>query len=406
MQIKSQDKRVNNKLKTIRRVSAVMKKQADATAKYMPQAMGGDIEVESEMDRTFKMSQKRMETEVDLGTRKKLFNFDLPGGHFNLTPSKNGRHMLMTGNGGQASVIDRHTMLPTCDVTVGEPIVASTFLHDHSLFACAQRKYVYIYSSKSGEEVHCLRDHTAVTHMDYLPYHYLMVSCGEQGNLRYMDTSTGTLIAKHSTKQGACQALKQNSQTGVVTLGHTSGTVTMWTPTMGEAAVKMLCHYGSVSAVAPRGEYGLITSGQDLKIKVWDLRKPQQEVSKFSCVGRAASCIDISDTGKVAVGMGSRVLVWKDDVFKSGTKHPLYLSHSLPGDMVNSLKFCPFEDLLLMGSGAGIRSLLVPGSGSAEVDSFAGNPFQTLKQRREAEVRGILEKLKPDMIRPPRLVST
>ena len=403
---KSKDKRVNSKLKSIRRVSSVMKRQMDATAKYIPKALGGDIEVESEMDRTFSMSQKKMESQVDFGTKKKLFDFKLPGGPFTLNPSKNGRHILMTGNGGQASVIDRHSMVSTCDFTVGEPIVTSTFLHDHSLFACAQRKYVYIYSSRSGEEVHCLRDHTAITHMDYLPFHYLLVSCGEQGNLRYMDTSTGSLVAKHNTKQGACQALKHNTQTGIVTLGHTSGTVTLWTPNSSEAAVKMLCHYGPVSAVAPRGEYGLVTSGQDLKVKVWDLRKPDTEVTRLSCQGSAPSSISISDTGKMAVGMGSRVMVWGDDVFKTSTKNPLYLSHSLPGDRVNTLRFCPFEDLLLMGSESGVCSLLVPGSGSADVDSFAANPFQTLKQRREAEVRGILEKLKPDMIRAPRLVSS
>jgi len=404
MQVKSKDKRVNSKLKTIRRVATVMKKQSEATAKFVPQASAGDIVPESEMDRTFKMSQKRMETEVDLGTRKKLFNFTLPGGPFTLTPSKNGRHLLMTGNGGQASVIDRHTMQATCDFTVGEPIVTSTILHDHSLFAAAHRKYLYVYSSRSGEEVHCLRDHTAVKHMDYLPYHYLLVSSGEQGILRYLDTATGTLIAKHQTKMGACQALRQNSQTGVVSMGHTSGTVSLWTPNMGEAAVKMLCHYGPVSAVAPRGEFGLVTAGHDLKWKIWDLRKADTEVSKFACIGRAPSSIDISDTGKVAVGMGSRVVVWKEVVFKAATSSSMYISHQLPGDSVHALRFCPYEDLLLLGSNAGIRSLLVPGSGSAELDSFAANPFQTVKQRREAEVRGILEKLKPDMIRPPRLV--
>jgi hypothetical protein len=44
---------------------------------------------------------------------------------------------------------------------------------------------------------------------------------------------------------------------------------------------------------------------------------------------------------------------------------------------------------------------LVPGAGSGDFDSFISNPFETSNQRRESEVRALLDKLRPDMITLP-----
>ena len=52
--------------------------------------------------------------------------------------------------------------------------------------------------------------------------------------------------------------------------------------------------------------------------------------------------------------------VWRD-VFMNGTEQRLpYLKYQLLGN-VHSLRFCPFEDCLGIGHGAGFTSIIVPG---------------------------------------------
>ncbi len=58
-----------------------------------------------------------------------------------------------------------------------------TFLHNELFYAAAQKKYAYIYD-KRGMEVHCLRDHTAPSRLEFLPHHFLLASIGEPGRER------------------------------------------------------------------------------------------------------------------------------------------------------------------------------------------------------------------------------
>jgi hypothetical protein len=55
------------------------------------------------------------------------------------------------------------------------PDLSISWLHNETLLAAAQKKYVYIYDNR-GLEIHRLKNHIEVNKLDFLPYHYLLAS--------------------------------------------------------------------------------------------------------------------------------------------------------------------------------------------------------------------------------------
>lgn len=175
----------------------------------------------------------------------------------------------------------------------------------------------------------------------------------------------------------------------------------------------MLVHGQPCRAVAVdrSGNY-LATSSTDRTVKVWDLRT-YQPVCQYS-VGAGASQLQWSQRGLLATSFGNRVEVYKDPTKEAITKP--YMKHEV-ARQVSSLRFCPYEDVLGVGHAGGFSSMLVPGAGEPNFDALEANPFQvvyiikklllcvnlqllsqTVKQRREAEVKQLLDKVASKLI--------
>lgn len=89
-------------------------------------------------------------------------------------------------------------------------------------------------------------------------------------------------------------------------MGHSNGTVTLWSPNTPQPLVKMLCHRGPVkSMVIDREGHYMITGGVDSKVRVWDVRtyKSLGEIKHYS----PATTMCLSQRNVLAVGYGTKV---------------------------------------------------------------------------------------------------
>ncbi|KAK3110401.1 putative U3 small nucleolar RNA-associated protein 7 [Teratosphaeriaceae sp. CCFEE 6253] len=368
------DKKARGQLKALEeryKESALKAKEAE----ILLENESGFLEPEGELERTYKVRQDAIRNDVGVETAKEGFELKLGG----MGPGKLG-----------------------CELQLGETVRDAKWLHNNQYFAVAQKRHVYIYD-QHGVELHHLDQHIEVTHMEFLPYHFLLATVGKAGWLKWHDTSTGKLVAQTSTKQGTPTTLGQNPRNALLHVGHQNGTVSLWSPNTPTPLVQLLCHRGPVRSLAldREGRY-MVTAGQDAKMGVWDVRtwKPVHEYF----LRRPGASVAVSDRDLTAVGWGTQTTVWRDlftkhrrDVEQVKVQSP-YMAWGGEGQHIERVRWCPFEDVLGVGHDQGYSSLLVPGAGEPNFDALEVNPYENTKQRQEAEVQQLLNKLQPEMI--------
>ncbi|GME68157.1 unnamed protein product [[Candida] boidinii] len=399
---KTKDKKLNANMKNLHEKYRDAVKSSAATEYLLPEE-AGFLEAEG-MEKTYKFKQDEIKDAVDISTATKQFELKLPEfGPYDIDYSRNGRDLLIGGRKGHVASIDWRLGKVDCELHLNETVHAVKYLHNNQYFAVAQKKYTYIYD-KTGMELHRLNQHIDSTALDFLPYHFLLVSAGNTGFLKYHDVSTGELVAEHGTKLGPTQCMRQNPWNAVMHLGHSNGQVTLWSPSMSTPLVKIQACRGPVRSLAVNrdGRY-MVVSGADKTLKIWDIRT-WKELDSYHTPTQA-NTVDISDKGLVSVGWGPHVTVWKDTL-KTKQNSP-YMNHMLPSSQIETARFVPFEDILGLGHKKGMSSIIVPGSGEANYDALELNPYETTKQRQQTEVRSLLNKLQPDMITlDPNVIGT
>ncbi|KAK1761129.1 WD40-repeat-containing domain protein [Echria macrotheca] len=384
---------LENKYKT----AALKAKEAE----ILLENTSGFIEPETELERTYRVRQDDVEKDVGIDVAQKKFELKLENlGPYVCEYTRNGRDLLLAGRKGHVATMDWRDGKLGCELQLGETIRDARWLHNNQYFAVAQKKYVYIYDA-NGVELHCLKKHVEVSHMEFLPYHFLLATLGINGHLKYQDTSTGQLVAELPTKLGTPVSLTQNPFNAVLHVGHQNGTVSLWSPNVGEPLVKLLAHRGPVRSLAVdrEGRY-MVSAGQDNKMAVWDIRMFKEVNNYFT--RSPASSVAISDTGLTAVGWGTRTTVWKglfskDRAVQEKVQSP-YMTWGGDGKAIERVRWCPFEDILGIGHTEGFSSIIIPGAGEANFDALEVNPLETKKQRQEGEVKALLNKLQPEMI--------
>lgn len=169
------DKKLRRNLKTIEtkfQSAAVKAKDAEILLEHT----SGFLEPENELERTYRIRQSEIEDDVAVETAQKRFELKLDQlGPYVCEYTKNGRELLLAGRKGHVATMDWREGKLGCELQLGETVRDARWLHNSQYFAVAQKKYVYIYDS-NGVELHCLTKHREVTHMEFLPYHFLLAT--------------------------------------------------------------------------------------------------------------------------------------------------------------------------------------------------------------------------------------
>ncbi|KAI3340439.1 WD40-repeat-containing domain protein [Ustulina deusta] len=373
-------------------------------AEILLEGTSGYLEPETELERTYKVTQEEIQASVPIATAQKRFDLNLDQlGPYVFDYSRNGRDLLLGGRKGHIASMDWRQGKLNCEFQVNEIVRDVRYLHTNQYMAVAQKKNVYIYDG-SGVELHCLNQHREVSHLEFLPYHFLLVTLGVSGFLKYQDVSTGQLVSEIATKLGPPASLAQNPYNAVCFSGHNNGQIQLWSPncsTSNGPLVKLLAHRGPVRAMSidREGRY-MVSTGQDCQMAVWDIR--QFRVVNEYFTREPASSVAISDRGVTAVGWGTQTTMWQGLFTKHAAEQTKvqspYLAWGTEGRRVERVKWCPLEDVLGIGHDEGFSSIIVPGAGEPNMDVMEVNPFETVKERQNTEVRSLLNKLQPEMI--------
>uniref|UniRef100_A0A1I8N4Q7 BING4 C-terminal domain-containing protein n=1 Tax=Musca domestica TaxID=7370 RepID=A0A1I8N4Q7_MUSDO len=344
---------------------------------------------------TAEYRQEEIAANVDIQSASKLFKLNLEFGPYSMRYSRNGRHLLLGGRKGHVSSFDWVTKKMHCEMNVMEEVADVSYLHVHTMFACAQKDHVYIYDNQ-GTELHCIKRMYRVNRMEFLPYHFLLATGNKDGYLSWLDVSIGELVGNYGTKLGEIRIMRQNPSNGVLCLGGGKGVVSMWSPKVREPLAKLLCHPTPLSAltVDHKGQH-LITAGLDRKVKVWDIRSLNGPLAKYK-LRLPASQVEVSQKGVLAICQGNYCELYHNLIMGESASRPYLRQHC--GSFVHGMRFCPYEDILGVSTANGFQSLLVPGSGEPNYDALEDNPMQTKSQRREHEVHSLLEKIPAELI--------
>ena len=138
-----------------------------------------------------------------------------------------------------------------------------------------------------------------------------------------------------------------------------------------------------------RSKTKLYATTVDNKLKVFDLRnyfKPMQEIQTYYTDKIAVSTNDV-----VGLAMGSELAVLTRN--NSEIEQLIHVNSD-----IGSICFNPFEDIVTATTRNKYESFVTPNSSDTKYNADVISPYMTKNEKREVEVKKLLEKIPPEMI--------
>ncbi|ELQ75269.1 WD40-repeat-containing subunit of the 18S rRNA processing complex, partial [Trachipleistophora hominis] len=363
--------RITNKIKNKFKIAAEAQKENKMNALLQTQERGCIVLEDGEQYPTQKFIRKNVACSV----KEKAFSLDLEEDCWKSSYSLDGRHIILHSRSVVAA-FDCKTLNVFFERTLRN-IETSIFLHNEQYCAIASDT-LFIYN-KNGLEVHHLSHERNVRQMVYLPHHFLLVTLSDQPFIRYLDTSMGKEVAKLYIKEPSCGALSRRDD-GIVLVGGTRGVVRFFSPNAKEPLCSLLVNSSKISSIAVKKNNFVCSSLQGTNF--YDFRNLNEPVY------RLPKSENVSLSHVLAMSYKNRITT-----FLNGTEYVKETYQS-----INSIEFAPYEDILAVGTKNGLSHMIVPGAGDPNIDFYEDSPFLTKKQRREREIKKLMEKIPSSFI--------
>jgi U3 small nucleolar RNA-associated protein 7 len=173
--INTTDKKTKDKIYRTNKISKAINDDNKRNLKYLEQEGEGYLIPENENEKTLRVTQDYLKKNLPKYNTDNIFELGLESGPYSIDFSKNGTHLLLAGEKGHIAMMDWREKNLECEIQVSEKIRTACFLNNDTMFAVAQRKKLYIYD-RQGIELHNLDYHNYPKYLEYLPYHFLLVS--------------------------------------------------------------------------------------------------------------------------------------------------------------------------------------------------------------------------------------
>ena len=175
----SLDKKLNDKFNRLERINKEVVLDQRKSVQYLQQENNGYLEAD-EGEKTLKVTQDYFLENAPKFNKDNIFDLNLKFGPYSIDYTSNGKYLLLAGQKGHISMLDWRNKSLECEFHVREKVRSIKFLHNETLFAVAQRKKLFIYD-KQGIEIHSLDYHVDPKYLEYLNYHFLLVSGNKTG---------------------------------------------------------------------------------------------------------------------------------------------------------------------------------------------------------------------------------